>query len=370
MSQTAVTQTSGLHRTARILPVGALVLFAPLMAEFVLGDQYLSGTVDAGQQVGEFVLFVLWYGMAAVLIREVARRTGRGWPTILLLATGFALIEEGLLTQSLFNPHYLGLDLISYGYVGFLGTALPWAIFVLSIHVVWSIATPIALIEAVFPGTVTGPAPERFRARHPELGDHPTPWLGRVGLGVATGVLALGGAGTYAISWAMSPAHFMAHPGQLIGAALLAAIAIAAGLLLRPGTVRPIRPWLPAAVVALVLASAYQLLRYYLPNQVSAGVTTAVMVVLIALAIVLSAVLRLDVMGLAVGAALTYGWVGLHAAAGAGIAGIVEQCVIVAIVLVVIVLAITRRRTIAPADQTTDIQNSRSSAESMPRKAS
>jgi uncharacterized membrane protein len=94
------------------------------------------------------------------------------------------------------------------------------------------------------------------------------------------------------------------------------------------------------------------------------------MVVLIALAIVLSAVLRLDVMGLAVGAALTYGWVGLHTAAGAGIAGIVEQCVIVAIVLVVIALAITRRRMIAPADQTTDIQNSRSSAESMPRKAS
>ena len=133
MSQPALAEASGLHRTGRILPVAALALFAPLMAEFVLGDQYLSGTVDAGQQVGEFVLFVLWYGMAAVLIREVTRRTGRGWPTILLLATGFALIEEGLLTQSLFNPHYLGLDLISYGYLGFLGTALPWAIFVLSI---------------------------------------------------------------------------------------------------------------------------------------------------------------------------------------------------------------------------------------------
>src|SRR6478752_5086191 len=119
-------------RTPRLLPVGALLLLSPLMAEFVLG-----------------------YGTAAVLVRELARRTGRGWPTILLLALGFALIEEGLLTQSLFNPHYLGLDLISYGYVGWLGTALPWAIFVLSIHVVWSIATPIALIEAIFGGPVT-----------------------------------------------------------------------------------------------------------------------------------------------------------------------------------------------------------------------
>jgi len=138
--------------TPRLFPVAALAVFAPLMAEFVLGDQYLSGRIDAGQQIGEFVLYVLWYGMAAVLIREIARRTGRGWPTILLLGLGFALVEEGLLTQSLFNPHYLGLDLLSYGQVGWLGIGLPWTVFVLTLHVVWSIATPIALVESLWPG--------------------------------------------------------------------------------------------------------------------------------------------------------------------------------------------------------------------------
>ena len=207
--------SSTLTRIPRILPVAALAAFSPLMAEFVLGDQYLSGTVNAGMQVGMFVLFVLWYGMAAVLIREIARRTGRGWPTILLLALGFALVEEGLLTQSLFNPHYLGLDLISYGHVGWLGTALPWAIFVLSIHVVWSIATPIALIEAIFPQTASGRAPERFRTRHPELDGHPEPWLGRVGLGVVTGVLVVGGRATFAISY-FTGDKFLAHPGQVL----------------------------------------------------------------------------------------------------------------------------------------------------------
>ena len=358
--------TSLVRRTPRILPVAALALFSPLMAEFVLGDQYLSGTLDPGQQVGEFVLFVLWYGASAVLIREVARRTGRGWPTIFLLALGFALIEEGLLTQSLFNPHYLGLDLISYGYVGWLGTALPWAVFVLSIHVVWSIAVPIALIEAVFPRTVTGRAPERFRSRHPELAGHPTPWLGRIGLGVIVALMVIGGLATFAISWAMG-GHFLAHPAELVGAALLAAIVIVAGLLIRPGTVRPNRPWLPALVVGLVLSSGYQLLRYNLPSHVGAATTTAVLVVLLALAVALAAVLRLDVTGLAAGAALTYGWVGMQAAVGAGAAGIVEQSVIVAIVVVVIVLALrgrSRRQPSAPD------QNSLSSAESIPRSAS
>ncbi len=364
---------SSASRTPRLLPVAALALFSPLMAEFVLGDQYLSGTMNPGQQIGEFVLFVLWYGAGAVLIRELARRTGRGWPTILLLGLGFALVEEGLLTQSLFNPHYLGLDLISYGHVGWLGTALPWAIFVLSIHVVWSIATPIALIEAIFSGPVSGPAPERFRASHPDLTGHPTPWLGRAGLGIAAAVMLLGGAATFAISWAMG-GHFLAHPAQLVGAALLAASVVTIAFLLRPRAVRPVRPWPPALLAGLVLSTGYQLLRYYLPGHVDAWITTLVMIAVLALAIVLAAVLRLDVTGLAAGAALTYGWVGMIAAVPFGVPGIVEQSVIVAVVLAVVVLALVRRgrrgEPIADDRAGTADQNSRSSDLSIPRSAS
>lgn len=338
-----MTSTSSTSRTPRLFAVAALAAFSPLMAEFVLGDQYLSGRIDAGQQIGMFVLFVLWYGMAALLIREITRRTGRGWPTILALALGFALIEEGLLTQSLFNPHYLGLDLISYGHVGLLGTALPWAIFVLSIHVVWSIATPIALIEAVFPRPSSGRGGERFGARHPELADHPTPWLGRVGLGVACALLVVGGAATFALSYFMESTRFMAHPAQLIGAALLAAIAIVAGLIVPTGPVRMPRAWLPGLIVGLVLSSGYQLAHYLLPSVVSAWITVTVMLVLIALAIAASAIFRLDVTGLAAGAALTYGWVGMESAARTGPIAVVEQKVIVAVVLVVVILALSRR---------------------------
>jgi hypothetical protein len=45
-----------------------------------------------------------------VLIREITRRTGRGWPTILLLGAAFGLVQAGLIDQSLFNPGYLDND--------------------------------------------------------------------------------------------------------------------------------------------------------------------------------------------------------------------------------------------------------------------
>ena len=54
----------------------SLALASAVTAEFLLGDQYLNGTPSAGQQVAQLVLFVAFYGSAAVLIRELARRAG------------------------------------------------------------------------------------------------------------------------------------------------------------------------------------------------------------------------------------------------------------------------------------------------------
>ena len=125
----------------------------------LLGDQYL-----AGGQVAELVLYVAYYGSAAVVIREVARRSGRGWPTMLLLALAFGVVEEGLLTQSLFNPDYLGLHKLAYGYLPALGIGVPWTIFVLTLHAVWSIGAPIAVAEAVFPEREPWLGPRRVAA--------------------------------------------------------------------------------------------------------------------------------------------------------------------------------------------------------------
>ncbi len=303
--------------------VFALALLSPFVAEFLLGDQYLVPDQGVAAQLGMFVVLGLWYGSGAVLIREVTRRTGRGWPTILLLGLAFGLVEEGLLTQSLFDPHYLGLDLLSYGHLGRLGIALPWTVFVLTLHVVWSIATPIALAEGLWPGR--------------------EPWSGRVALGVTTALLVLGALAIAGVS--RSSSGFLATPGQLVVSAGSAVILIVVALR-RPRVDEPRapRPVLPAAAVGLVLATTFQLVQHVGPSTLPAWVTSAILLVLLAAAVIASTTWRLDVLGLAVGAVATYAWVGLVNAVRVGPSAVVEQVVIIAVALAVTALAVHRRR--------------------------
>src|SRR5262245_33344813 len=99
----------------RVAPALLLLPLAPIVAEFLLGDFSI-------RQIGLVVALLPLYGGGALLIREVARRAGRGWPTIVLLGIAYAVLEEAFLTQSLFNPNYVGQRLLDYGYVAWLGT--------------------------------------------------------------------------------------------------------------------------------------------------------------------------------------------------------------------------------------------------------
>src|SRR5699024_5271321 len=75
----------------RFAAVLTLVLLAPFTGELLLG------TLPAGPAGWAVMLIplILLYGGGALLIREVARRLGRGYPTMLLLAIAYGLIEEG-----------------------------------------------------------------------------------------------------------------------------------------------------------------------------------------------------------------------------------------------------------------------------------
>jgi len=186
----------------RLAAVVSLFLLSPLIAEYLLGSLPMS-------MIAILPLMALMYGSGAILIREWARRTGRGWPTIVLLATAYGLIEEGFVTQSLFNPNYLHLRLIDFGFIPLLGTALPWLVFVTSIHVIWSISVPIALTESLFKG------------------QRETPWLGWIGLTLFT-VLFLAGC-TIIATFSYKQAPFLATPAQfgVIGAVVLGLIVAA-----------------------------------------------------------------------------------------------------------------------------------------------
>ncbi len=92
-------------RARRNVPAAITLFFvAPFVAEYLLGDLSLK-------LLPALILLAPMYGGGALLIREHVRHKGRGWPTILCLGAAYALLEEGLVTQSLFNPDYLKLHM-------------------------------------------------------------------------------------------------------------------------------------------------------------------------------------------------------------------------------------------------------------------
>jgi hypothetical protein len=181
---------------------------APLVAEFLLGDFPMKW-------LPLLIVLAPMYGGGAVLIREVTRRTGRGWTTMLLLAAAYGLVEEGFITQSLFNPNYLKMHLLSYAYLPALGIGGWWTLLMFNVHTFWSIGVPIALVEAL----------------HPK--EKQMPWLGRAGLWVTGAVFVLGLAVNAAIGRRQD--HFVASHVQLLFAGVVCAALIAAAFLLPDG---------------------------------------------------------------------------------------------------------------------------------------
>jgi hypothetical protein len=99
-------------------------------------------------QLGLLVVLAPLYGGGALLILESVRRTGRHWPSIFLFA--FGILEEAFITESLFNPNYLGLylHLLNPAHISLFGIGAWYTVFVSTLHTVWSVPVPIALTEA------------------------------------------------------------------------------------------------------------------------------------------------------------------------------------------------------------------------------
>ncbi|MEU7457830.1 hypothetical protein [Streptosporangium roseum] len=219
----------------RIAPAIGLFFLAPLVGEYLLGN------IPASEITG--VLFLApMYGGGAILIREVVRRTGRGWPSILVLGSAYGLLEAGLLDQSLFNPSFIeDHDFQSGAPVPALGISGNNALAFVGGHAIWSIGAPIAVVEALVPQRGT------------------TPWLGRSGLAVTCVVFALGSAALFHGLYEES--GFLASVPQRVGTvavlAVLIGVAFAIGRRPRPAVDRRApNPW-PAGVAGTVATGLF-----------------------------------------------------------------------------------------------------------------
>ncbi|WP_327638034.1 hypothetical protein OHB24_06560 [Kribbella sp. NBC_00482] len=272
----------------RSLPALGLFFLSPLVAEFLLGNLPISAL---------FALLGLapLYGGGAVLIRELVRRRGWGYPSVLILALAYGVLEEGITTQSLFNPNYVDHRLLDPGHIGFLGMGAPWTLFVLGLHTVWSITVPIVLTESI--------------SRRPR-----EPWLGKIGLSVYGALFVVGVVATTAIQLKNDP--FVASPAQFAGVAVaivaLVALAVSVGRRTSRRTAGMVPSALLTGAAVLVLGSAWMVADELTDN----GWITAAMLLLLELvtAVLLTVWSRRSgwtqrhSMAAAGGALLTYAW--------------------------------------------------------------
>jgi hypothetical protein len=328
--------TAAIARPRRSVPAAISLFFiAPFVAEYLLGDLSLK-------LLPALIVLAPMYGGAALLIREHVRHKGRGWPTILCLGAAYALLEEGLVTQSLFNPDYLKLHLhfLQPAHIAWLGTGGWWTMLMLNVHTFWSIGVSIALVEGLFPERVN------------------EPWLGKVGHTVVDLLFLFGLVANTLIGYKQN--HFWASRMQLGVAALLCvllivvAFAAPAGMTKREGAVPS--PWLTgAATLALGLLFEFVPMRW---GWGAVGAMLAVDAVFLLMAFVLSrrtGWTLLHTFSLGAGGAIAYG---LHAfrqqAFGGGIVlSRVGNVIFLAIALVLIVVG--ARRTSALAVEGTQV---------------
>ena len=150
----------------RVAPALGLFFLAPLSAEYLIGyDESVGRPVEL---IGGLLILGPLYGGPALIIREVVRRSGRGWPSVLLLAAAFGLVQAGLVDQSMFNPSYRDIedwdDKRNPTFIPAAGFSAHMALNSIVGHVIWSISAPIAVMETLVPRRST------------------TPWLGAAGL--------------------------------------------------------------------------------------------------------------------------------------------------------------------------------------------
>jgi hypothetical protein len=163
-----------------------LVVVAPLLAEFASGNLPII-------YVWLLVLYAPLYGGAALLIRELGRRSARPWAVILTLGLAYGVFEEAFVSFSLFNPDYADLRLLDFGRIPALGIGAWWTVFVVVLQrslvdvSLWldllgdltfaAIATGLVVIGWQRTGSPPsdhrpGPATARGVAGEPAFGDH------------------------------------------------------------------------------------------------------------------------------------------------------------------------------------------------------
>lgn len=225
-------------------PAITLFVLAPVIAELLSASTPVS-------RAGELIVECLFYGPTALLIREVVRRQGWSWWSVVMLGLAMGTFEEGLLTQTLFNPEFMHLNPVYGNRWGINGA---WMEFIIPYHAIWSISVPIVISEQLFP----------VRAEKP--------WLSRAGIWTM-GVMATLGAILFAtifikiFGFVSSPAHYALAASLVI---LFVSLSPYAGRWKTPFAIKVPNAWLISVTGFVAGAVLMELLGQVFSKQLPA----------------------------------------------------------------------------------------------------
>lgn len=132
-----------------------LFFLAPVTAEVLTGSTPILIFLTSPFA---FIANPLLYGCGSLLIREVVRRRGLGWASVLWLGAAYGIFEEGVALNTWADPWTHAIcatvqgkpsGLCDYSRVG--GINLLWALGLTTFHAIISITIPILLTELSFP---------------------------------------------------------------------------------------------------------------------------------------------------------------------------------------------------------------------------
>ena len=241
MNDTAQVATARVPKSGHLGAAFALIVLAPLIAEVLSGATRMSF-------IFAFVPEMMVWGCGALIIREVVRRWGGGWTSILLLGLGLSVAEEFVIQQTSLAP--LPWPAISAAYGRLWGVNWIYFLFMLGYESVWVVLVPVQVTKLIF-------AKQRNER-----------WLGNIGLVISSMVFVLGSfAAWYAWIKRARPMVFHApvynapHATVLAGVLAIALLALAAYATRRVarGAVesRAALPWWLAGLAALVFGAAW-----------------------------------------------------------------------------------------------------------------
>jgi hypothetical protein len=204
------------------LAILVLYVLAPFIGEVISNSTPIAVVLANPIQ---FLYEMGLYGSGAVLIRELARRRGLGWGSILFFGAAYGILEEGLVVTSWFNPYFgdvcnaAGIGLCNYSRIFSINTI--WALQLTAYHAVVSIVTPIFLTELFFP---------RIASRS---------WLGRKGTITSTiCLISVSGLGLFFFGFLLDKKQgYAPPPGPYLFALSVAIALVIGGLRLSSGNV-------------------------------------------------------------------------------------------------------------------------------------